>query len=430
MTDTAGCLATAHAYIANPDGPNGFITEVIDATCDDANGSATVTRVTGNSPFTFTWDTSPPQHTATASGLDENIYYVMITDANSCVSFLHVKINRTPKALLSLSTTEDASCSHGDGSAEVQASGGIGPYQFLWNTNPVQFSNRAMNLYAGSYAVMLIDGNSCRDTLNVIIGEKKAINSLSYIPACTENPVYFSAQTNYTGNATWYWDFGDGSSTVKYNELTADHLYPDTSWYTVTLYIDGGCATDTLIQTVKGSYKPAASFVAGSDHAFASAPVQFLYTGTNVNAYSWDFGDGNGSSEASPYHIFDTPYDSQLVILYVEDEFGCKDTAAIKLFIDVPPAVYVPNSFTPNGDGLNDCFNISSTGLKESTLRIFDRWGEQVFICTQRGGEISKGWDGNVHGSPAPEGSYTYLLDAHLENNEIAQYKGVLTLIY
>ena len=430
ITDTAGCIAHVHAYVANPDGPDGFITDVTDATCDFSNGSATVTRVTGNGPFTYTWDTSPLQHSVTATGLAENIYYVMITDVNGCVSFLHVKINRTPKALLALASTTNASCSHADGTAGVWAQGGLQPYQFEWNTSPPQFDVIAGSLAAGNYSVFLTDGNSCKDTLEVIISEDKAVNDFHFTPACLDEPVLFSASTDFTGSATWTWDFGDGAQQSHYNILTGSHIFKDTATYPVTLFVNGGCATDTLQKMVKGAYKPAASFAVPGEKYFASAQVQFYYTGSAVNLYSWDFGDGEKSALQSPKHVFSNPSDSAVIQLIVTDQQGCTDTATSRIFVEGPPAVWLPNSFTPNGDGLNDYFNVPSAGLRKGALRIFDRWGKEIFHSENLALLTSVGWDGSVNGQPAPEGSYTYLLDATMENESSTQYKGVITLIH
>lgn len=75
----------------------------------------------------------------------------------------------------------------------------------------------------------------------------------------------------------------------------------------------------------------------------------------------------------------------------------------------VPAAVlYVPNAFTPNGDGLNDTFGCKGEGITEYNLQIFDRWGNMIFESN----DMRRQWDGNYHNEIAPSGVYVYKINA------------------
>src|SRR5690606_22560667 len=92
--------------------------------------------------------------------------------------------------------------------------------------------------------------------------------------------------------------------------------------------------------------------------------------------FHWSFGDGAFSTETNPVHYYAHPeaYD---VRLHVTDNLGCRDSIGFKT---TPPLeIFVPNSFTPNGDGVNDLFGAEGTNISEFEMQIFNRWGSPVF---------------------------------------------------
>ncbi len=431
ISDNAGCTVSQQAYISNPTGPSGFIGNVKDATCNKPNGSASVVNVTGNAPFVYMWNTSPVQWGANAGHLGEGIYYVMLTDAGQCVSFLHVKINAIEQATVAIENSTPASCGKSDAQATANATGGALPYTYNWSTIPAQNTATAIDLHAGSYIAVVTDGNGCTTAASVVIKENKAQNDFTFSPACLTQPVNFTATTDYNEQVTWQWQFGDNSQEQNIGTGISEtsHIYNTAADYPVTLIINGGCATDTLIKQVHGAYKPEASFTTRLSHYYATARVQFIYNGTPVTTYDWDFGDDHFSNSNNPTFAWDTPNDTAYVILYVTDEYGCKDTTETNLFIDEQPAVFIPNGFTPNGDGKNDYFTIPAHGLAHCKLQIVNRWGATVYVCDNTHELESNGWNGTLNGNPAPGGIYTYMLTGKLENGKPVYSTGTLTLL-
>ncbi|HKL02271.1 MAG TPA: choice-of-anchor L domain-containing protein [Cryomorphaceae bacterium] len=103
--------------------------------------------------------------------------------------------------------------------------------------------------------------------------------------------------------------------------------------------------------------------------------------------YLWDFGDGNTSEERDTQHLFQDidPYD---VVLTVTDDIGCRDS--VKLTTIPPSELFIPNAITPNGDGINDLFGVKGENIRSFEMRIFDRWGNQVFHTS----DINQKWNG------------------------------------
>ena len=116
---------------------------------------------------------------------------------------------------------------------------------------------------------------------------------------------------------------------------------------------------------------------------------------------------------------------NRIFAYYYLDEvsiYRCNDTLP-----PIPPEQYVnlPNAFSPNADGENDVFRLlGADKVAEMELRVFNRWGQQVFYTKQK----EQGWDGTFKGQPAPTGVYAYTLVATLTNGEVITKKGNVTL--
>jgi gliding motility-associated-like protein len=106
---------------------------------------------------------------------------------------------------------------------------------------------------------------------------------------------------------------------------------------------------------------------------------------------------------------------------------GCSNADTINIARDC--YINIPNVFTPNADGLNNCFfptNLLTAGLTSFKMRIFNRWGNEVFYTTNLN---SKGWDGNYGNKPQPIGTYIYQIDIIMKNGERGSYHGNVTLL-
>jgi gliding motility-associated-like protein len=116
------------------------------------------------------------------------------------------------------------------------------------------------------------------------------------------------------------------------------------------------------------------------------------------------------------------------VMLVVKNEMGCIDTVYKIVEIEEDVNVYIPNTFTPNDDNINDVFNIKGIGLKSEGyyMEVFDRWGTLVYSTK----DINKGWDGTVKGVKATEGVYIYKVRV-IGGNGVGkkEFKGHVTLL-
>jgi len=147
-------------------------------------------------------------------------------------------------------------------------------------------------------------------------------------------------------------------------------------------------------------------------------------TSADVVAWFWDFGPSGTDTLADPIRVFlDTGF--QVVRLTVTNEFGCQVELIDTVYIYPPFGFYIPNTFTPNADLVNDIFRGYGQGFKDIVWRIFDRWGQQVFESTH----MKRGWDGQRNGQPYPIGVYAYRFELVLPNNRPRVFMGHVNLI-
>jgi gliding motility-associated-like protein len=108
------------------------------------------------------------------------------------------------------------------------------------------------------------------------------------------------------------------------------------------------------------------------------------------------------------------------------NEYGCYDTAYVKMDIDYSMFEYMPTAFTPNGDGRNDLFGVHNFRYQRLIeFRIFNRWGQEVFTTN----DYKQGWDGTFKGVPQESGVYNYIIRVAIPNGQQRTYKGDVTLI-
>ena len=112
--------------------------------------------------------------------------------------------------------------------------------------------------------------------------------------------------------------------------------------------------------------------------------------------------------------------------LYVENEFGCSDQETNQIQVNESFTFFVPNAFTPNGDGMNDYFQAEATGILDFHMKIYDRWGELIYSSE----DIHQGWDGNVFsGEVMGSGTYMYHISLLDYNEKLWIYNGEFDLM-
>ena len=143
----------------------------------------------------------------------------------------------------------------------------------------------------------------------------------------------------------------------------------------------------------------------------SNSVAYFTNTSIGATSYQWDFGDGSSSSQEHPNHLYEVEgIESFTVYLIATSEFGCIDSTSATISVKEEVLIYVPNTFTPDGDVHNNTFfPVITQGieLQNYVMIIYNRWGEIIFESH----DVSIGWDGTYKGNMVQSGTYTYTIE-------------------
>jgi gliding motility-associated-like protein len=151
--------------------------------------------------------------------------------------------------------------------------------------------------------------------------------------------------------------------------------------------------------------------------------VNFTDQSSGAIVYNWNFGDSNFSSSTNPVNTFTT--NGTYVVTLIVTAGPCSDTATTTIIVESGLSLEIPNVFTPNNDGTNDFFTIKSSGVKEITLQVFNRWGEKLYDFSG----AKAAWDGLTgQGGVVPDGTYFYFVKATGFDDKEIEKNGTVNL--
>ncbi|MGE0567727.1 MAG: gliding motility-associated C-terminal domain-containing protein [Bacteroidia bacterium] len=277
----------------------------------------------------------------------------------------------------------------------------------------------------------------CPDTAAVRVTVNDSPNitiNSSALKGCQPLDVLFNTPDVNSGSGTW--NFGDGSAEVT--GFSALHQYVDPGKFNVQFtYIDeAGCKViATLPGTVEIFANPDVYFTMDpeTEITMVNPAVNFFNHTSNLghNTYMWSIGELYTLKDVNPRVVFPEPGD-YMITLDATTPDGCKGTYKRKVMVKNDFGIYIPNSFTPNWDGINDYFMVIATPFGIDTdifdLEVFDRWGKSLFHTKEYG----VGWDGTVGNKGdeyVKEGVYIYKVKYKDKEGKIHHKTGHVTLL-
>ncbi len=244
ITDANNCSTTGSVMVNEPLALAIAVDSVFAATCGQTNGSAYISVEGGTFPYTYLWsnsDTDQDQVNVLSPGLVD----VVVTDANSCTATIQIPITE-PGALAVVPTTVDVTCNNeGDGSISLVASGGNGPYTYIWNIPGAGNTNMVSGLDGGNYSVVVRDSDGCIFPIPSIIVEEPDIlveNGIVFTAAsCLENDG--SIDVNFMGGTLPY-TYSWTSTTSPFTSNLEDLSGLEPGLYDLLVTDDNGCTTN------------------------------------------------------------------------------------------------------------------------------------------------------------------------------------------
>ena len=410
---------------------------ITDPSCfGDCDGSLEISAIGGNpNSYTYTWtddNSNDPLRTDLCAGF----YNVEIEDANGCTVIRSIELVEPEILAIDSFNTKGVGCNGSLGSINIQVIGGTMPYMYTW-TNNVSDSNEADGLDAGSYDVIVTDANDCSVGASYVIEESQPVTA---VIADIVEPDCFGGQTCISIESA----SGGSGSGYKFTITPDGFQFPLDSCvavfaidYDITVRDGTGeCAWDTTIvigqpDQITVDAGPDQEIDLGSTSDVIS-PI--INSSLPINDIIWSPMDSLECLDSDCEEVVSNTLNDILYTVTVVDENGCSAFDDVLVTVNTSRNVYIPNIFTPNGDGTNDYFNlvIGSGAVSVSYLSIFDRWGNRVFaIENEYIPEVGMqdGWDGKYNGQFVNPGVYVYTAQVNFLDGRILQYSGDVTVI-
>lgn len=297
----------------------------------------------------------------------------------------------------------------------LTASGGAG---YSWSSGQTTSSVIVTPATTTGYTVIATDANGCTgiDSVTAVITPSIVANAGPDISMCAGESVILNA----SGGTGYDWFPSSGLSSSTQPGTTASPSV--TTQYTVVV-TSGSCppATDSVTVYVKPA--PAAS---AWSNVTITAGNSATLSASGGATYAWN----NGSITST---IAVAPAATTVYCVTVTDANGCTDSECITVFVEQTDCssageLYLPNAFSPNGDGQNDVLKVyygNYACLKTFKLIIYNRWGEKVFETS----DPAAGWDGKFRGKYPDTAVFTYFLKATLSDSQQINKKGSVSLL-
>jgi len=431
VTDGNGCTATTSISVTQPVpvDANPIVKDVSCFLYNDGNIDANPSGGTG--PYSFNW--SNGQTSQTAVNLIANNYDCTVTDANGCTHTFS-RIVSQPGLLQVTAVGVPESCgSKADGKIIPTGIGGTAPYSFTYSIDGTNFlpgaNDTIKNLAPASYQLVVTDGQNCTASTLVNIGTPpKDVYDVIVDSTSCYGSEYKDGRIQIFGltavNAPHQYKIDDSnvfSQTGDYQNLSAGA-------HKIYALNNFGCDT-TFFITVPEPLPASVDIFPDDSTIQMGQSIQLNsllkpYPQTDITAYAWTPSAGlNCVDCANPVATpFSRSTEYFLTIYYNQ---GCFASTSVVVNVEGEPELFIPNLFSPNGDGTNDKFEVFGFGIRDFDLKIFNRWGEKVFESTNQ----YSYWDGSYKGVMQNPEVYTYLLNAtYLDSRKVTK-TGTVTLV-
>jgi gliding motility-associated-like protein len=352
--------------------------------------------------------------------------YYLIINNNGCAATDSVDV--VVSSTTSLDAGLDKEICAGD-SVQLSVTGGLG---YTWSPNYAidDVNSAAPNVYpliTTDYIVTSGSG-SCPayDTVRVSVNPNPTIDAGSDQIICKGKTGTIAAIASPDANQ-FLWSPSTGLSDPAILQPLVTPTVARQYIIQVTNSINGCLARDTVLITIDSVV---ARFIA--EPLTGPIPLKVYFTNQSVNATSflWVFDSSglNTSIETNPIHIYES-IGLMHPVLYAQNVNGCIDSFTLQIDVLSQQAIFIPNVFTPNKDGINDEFVVSVLNyglLRRLHGTIWNRWGGQIYEFTMPGG---KWWDGTFEGEICSEGVYFYIIEVEDTARSIKKYHGTITLL-
>ena len=411
VTDSLGCDTTIFFTVTTAI-PIQVTVDQTDVSCNGScDGIIVLSATGGTGVFDYTWTPPPPfgAGTDSISGLCPGTWEVLVSDSLGCDTTISIVITQPDSISVQLDQVISPTCaSVNDGAISITVLGGSSPFVYQW-TGPgfTSFQEDISNLYPGTYNLMILDDANCQFSYSITIDPviEVTANAGGDTILCANSDLLYLDGSGSIGAVDYSWADLPGNQLGMNDSLAIAISTPGTYTYVLTVSDGGQCFdSDSVVVIVL----PLPLADAGPDQQFFGTENIATLGGSPTSQFGTTVFWSPDSLLANP-SIQNPDYaavQSAWFVVYVSDSSGCVGTDSV--YIEVLPEVTVPSGFSPNGDGLNDVWEIDVDLLfPELEVEIYNRWGELLY----RNQGYTVPWDGKYEGEPVPMGTYYYLIE-------------------
>jgi len=411
IRDQNNCTTTVTATITEPTPI--VLSPIAGAViCNGSSTNLTASASGGSGVYNYTWSPATGLSATNianpvASPLTTTVYTVNATDANGCTATpIQVTVMVHPPLNLVIGGTNSICPGASTPLSSVVTDGNGGPYTYLWSpatglSDPFVANPIASPSATTTYTLTVNDGcsPSVTATVTVTVQSLPQVNLTSDVSSgCAPVCVFFTDASSVSSGtiSSWNWNFGDNTTSTSQNP---SHCYYYPGQYSVSLTVTSstGCTNDTTINQMINVYAiPNVQIVSTPNPATVLEPTVYFdnISSSDVNQWSWNLAH-DGATSSSPTTSYTYPQETQSynVTLTVTTVNGCVNSTEQLILIAPEFTFFIPNAFSPNGDGRNDTFFGEGIGIVDYDIWIYDRWGNLIF----HGEHLSDAWDGRAN---------------------------------
>jgi len=376
----------------------------------------------GTPPYSYLWNSGAVDSMLV---LEEGVYSVVVTDSLGCFGADTLVVIYDPPPIVDLGSDYNIPCNTTT-TLLPNTTGGTQPYSYTWSNG---LSNTNIDVNQGNYLLTVTDYYGCYGSDEINISEDPIPTAtISGGGAVCDDGSTVNIDFSFNGLLPWDLIYTNGSVTSTINDIAVSNYSISTTIpgiYGVLLADDiNDCMVDTSsLGKVEVIINPLPVAVINPSDVTIYFGEEVDLTVGNYLFYEW-FTEYD--SLISTEQIL-TVQDSGKYRVWVEDQNGCADMSELAIVRSVPlTQLFVPTIFTPNDDGHNELFVIQGLYIETFNIKIFDRWGGQIFESDM----LDKSWDGTFKQQKVQQGTYYYHIQVLGLDGKIFEKSGAVEVLY
>ncbi|MFM8949371.1 MAG: gliding motility-associated C-terminal domain-containing protein, partial [Bacteroidota bacterium] len=402
ITDANGCTAALTAIISQPlDSLTIQTSSTQNIACyGDSTGTIDLNVIGGTAPYQYGWSNGSTSEDL--SNIQAGTYTITVTDANGCTSAQSLQLTQPAAQLTVTGSTTVADCINSvGGDITIFPSGGTIPYAYQWSTGST--TQNLNNLPSATYTVTITDANGCTAISDfVIVNNSFLLVQITSDEICVGDSAVLSVSVSVPATYQWYYNSSPIAGAINNTFVTYAQGFYKCEVNSVCGIIMSD-SVDIAVRSLIGA--------SISSNQIICPPETVELIATGGVTYQWSpaiyINDPNSSSPIV------NPRETTTYSVLVTDDFGCKTTMSVEVAV-VCDTMLIPTGFSPNGDGVNDGYEIEGIeNYPGNILYIYNRWGNLIYKAK----DYKNNWTGecNVsginYGKKVPSGTYYYILD-------------------